>query len=244
MKNLPISAVIVAGLLLFSTLPAAAGFFDDLTSSLGLSGGSAAVDDATIAKGLKEALATGTTRAVQAVSRTDGYFGNQAIKILVPEKIRSTTQLLSEFGYRKQVDEFVLTMNRAAEKAAPKATEYFVEAVTSMTFEDARAILNGGQTSATEYFRNKTGDKIYEAFKPVVTSSMKDVGVARSYSQITEKYERIRFAGIMPSFDLDHYVTTKAVDGLFSMLGEEEKKIRTDPAARGTELLKKVFGSK
>jgi len=237
---------IIAATVLTASHPVAsqAGFFDDLTSSLGLSGGSTAVDDATISKGLKEALSTGTTRAVQAVSRTDGYFGNQAIKILVPEKIRSTTQLLSEFGYRKQVDEFVLTMNRAAEKAAPKATEYFVEAVASMTFEDARAILNGGQTSATEYFRKKTGDKIYEAFKPVVITSMKDVGVARSYSQITEKYERIRFTGIMPSFDLDHYVTTKAVDGLFSMLGEEEKKIRTDPAARGTELLKKVFGSK
>jgi hypothetical protein len=238
-----LSSLIVTLIVMFFAHTSQAGFFDDLTSSLGLSGGtSATIDDSTIARGLKEALATGTTRAVKAVSRTDGYFGNQAIKILVPEKIRSTTQLLAEFGYRKQVDDFVLAMNRAAEKAAPKATDFFVEALTAMTFEDARAILNGGQSSATEYFRQKTGDKIYEAFKPVVTGTMKDVGVARSYAQITEKYERIRFAGLMPSFDLDHYVTTKAVDGLFITLGEEEKKIRTDPAARGTELLRKVFG--
>lgn len=239
------SLCMTIALLFALSLPvtARAGFFDDLTSTLGLSGGSSsALDDSTIARGLKEALATGTTRAVKAVSQTDGYFGNQAIKILVPEKIRSTTQLLAEFGYRKQVDEFVLTMNRAAEKAAPKAADFFVEALAAMTFEDARAILNGGQTSATEYFRKKTEDKIYEAFKPVVAGTMKDVGVARSYAQITEKYERIRFVGLMPSFDLDHYVTTKAVDGLFITLGEEEKKIRTDPAARGTELLRKVFG--
>jgi hypothetical protein len=111
-----------------------------------------------------------------------------------------------------------------------------------MTFDDARAVLKGDATSATEYFRQKTGDRIYADFKPVVVANMKDAGVARYYSQMTEKFQSIPFAGAFGSFDLDHYVTTKAVDGLFSMLGEEERKIRTDPAARGTELLKKVFG--
>ncbi len=133
-------------------------------------------------------------------------------------------------------------MNRAAEKAAPKATDHFVAALKAMTFEDARAILKGDATSATQYFRQKTGDKIYADFKPVVVANMKDVGVSSYYSQMTEKFQSIPFAGTVGSFDLDHYVTTKAVDGLFTMLGEEEKKIRTDPAARGTELLKKVFG--
>jgi hypothetical protein len=241
----PVYRAIIAVTLLLSSIsiPAQAGFFDDLTSTLGVTGGSGnSLDDSTISKGLKEALATGTTRAVKAVSRQDGYFSNEMIKILMPEKIRSTADLLGKVGFQKEVDEFVLSMNRAAEKAAPKATEYFSDALKAMTFEDARTILQGDATAATEYFRQKTGDKIYSAFKPVVVANMKDVGVARSYSQMVGKFESIPFAGTVGSFDLDHYVTTKAVGGLFSMLGEEEKKIRTDPAARGTELLKKVFG--
>jgi hypothetical protein len=231
---------------LFS-LPARAGWLDDLNSAVGTSIGTSTtsgigLDEATIAKGLKEALATGTTRAVASVSRQDGYFGNQMIKVLLPEKVRSTAELLGKFGFQPEVDDFVLSMNRAAEKAAPKATEYFVGALKAMTFDDARKILQGGQTSATEYFRDKTGDKIYAAFKPVVIANMKEVGVSSYYGQMVEKFEAIPFAGTVGSFDLDHYVTTKAVNGLFIMLGEEEKKIRTDPAARGTELLKKVFG--
>lgn len=236
---------IMAVVLLLSTaiIPVQAGFFDDLTSVLGVGAGSGTgLDDSTIAKGLKEALATGTSRAVKAVSQRDGYFGNEMIKILLPEKIRSTADLLGKFGFQQQVDDFVLSMNRAAEKAAPKATEHFVSALKAMTFEDARAILQGDATSATQYFRKKTGDRIYADFKPVIVTQMKDVGVTRNYSQMKEKFETIPFAGAIGTFDLEHYVTSKAVDGLFSMLGEEEKKIRTDPAARGTELLKKVFG--
>jgi len=237
-------AIIAATLLLSISMPVQAGLFDDLTSVLGGAGGGsgAGLDDSTIAKGLKEALATGTTRAVKSVSQRDGYFSNDMIKILMPEKIRSTADLLGKFGFQKEVDDFVLSMNRAAEKAAPKATEHFSTALKAMTFDDARAILQGDATSATKYFRQKTGDKIYADFKPVVVANMKDVGVAQNYAQMKAKFEAIPFAGAVGSFDLDHYVTSKAVDGLFSMLGEEEKKIRTDPAARGTELLKKVFG--
>ena len=238
------STIIAAALLMsFIDIPAHAGFFDDLTSVLGgVSGSGSNLDDSTIAKGLKEALATGTSRAVKAVSQRDGYFSNDMIKILLPEKVRTAADLLGKFGFQQQVDDFVLSMNRAAEKAAPKATEHFVSALKAMTFDDARKILQGDATSATQYFRQKTGERIYADFKPVVIANMKDVGVARNYSQMKEKFEAIPFAGAIGTFDLDHYVTTKAVDGLFSMLGEEEKKIRTDPAARGTELLKKVFG--
>jgi hypothetical protein len=238
------SIIAVVLLLSAAIIPVHAGFFDDLTSVLSEVGSTtgSGLDDSTIAKGLKEALATGTSRAVKAVSQRDGYFSNEMIKILLPEKIRSTADLLGRFGFQQQVDDFVLSMNRAAEKAAPKATEHFVTALKAMTFEDARAILQGDSTSATQYFRKKTSDKIYADFKPVVVSQMKEVGVTRNYSQMKEKFEAIPFAGTIGTFDLDHYVTSKAVDGLFSMLGEEEKKIRTDPAARGTELLKKVFG--
>jgi len=236
-------AIITMTLLAAVSIPVHAGFLDDLTSVLGKAGESGtSLDDSTIAKGLKEALATGTTRAVKTVSQQDGYFNNEMIKILMPEKVRTAADLLGKFGFQQQVDNFVLSMNRAAEKAAPKATEHFTTALKAMSFDDARAILQGDATSATRYFRQKTGDKIYADFKPVVVANMKDVGVARNYRQMTDKFEAIPFAGTIGTFDLDHYVTTQAVEGLFTMLGEEEKKIRTDPAARGTELLKKVFG--
>lgn len=237
--------LIIISFLLSAALSASAlaGFLDDLTTAAGLSSSKGSgLDDPTIAKGLKEALSTGTTRAVTAVSQRDGYFGNEMIKILMPEKIRDIADLMAKFGFRQEVDDFVLSMNRAAEKAAPKATGYFLDALKAMSFDDARKILQGDAASATNYFREKTGDMIYAAFKPVVVTNMKDVGVARSYNQMVGKFESIPFAGSVGNLDLDHYVTSKAVDGLFSMLGEEEKKIRTNPAARGTELLKKVFG--
>ena len=221
-----------------------ADFFDDLTKELGVSAGqSQGLNDTTIVKGLKEALTTGATNAVKAVSNRDGYFGNQMIKILLPEKIRGAVDLLGRAGFQDQVDEFILAMNRAAEKAAPQAREHFVTALKAMTFEDARKILQGESTSATDYFKQKSGEKIFSSFKPVVTSSMKETGVNRAYSQLADKASVIPFAsGAIASLDLDNYVTRKAVDGLFLMIGEEEKKIRTNPAARGTELLRKVFG--
>jgi Protein of unknown function (DUF4197) len=231
-------------LLVSVPVPSRAGFLDDMMKSLGSADSpGAGLDNGTIVKGLKEALATGTGRAVASVSRQDGYFGNQAIKILVPEKLRSAADLLRQFGYRQEVDDFVLGMNRAAEKAAPKATEYFIAALKSMSFDDARKILQGGNTSATEYFRQKTGAEIHRAFEPVVSDSLQQVGAVKSYRQMMDTFKSIPFAGSATTFDLDDYVATKAVDGLFSMVGEEEKKIRTDPAARGTELLRTVFGN-
>jgi len=217
-----------------------AGLFDNIMKGIGTSSKGEA-DDSTIVSGLKEALSIGTEKAVNNVSRVDGYFGNQMIKILMPEKIQKVADVLRKVGYQKEVDDFVLSMNRAAEKAAPKATSFFVDAIKEMTFEDARGILNGGNTSATEFFKKKTHDKIYNAFKPIISSSMDQVGVARSYKGMMGKYESIPFMS-KESVDLDHYVTSKAMDGLFYMVGQEEKKIRTDPAARVTDLLKSVFG--
>jgi RNA binding exosome subunit len=217
-----------------------AGLLDNVMKGIGTSS-QGGTDDSTIASGLKEALSIGTENAVNNVSRVDGYFGNQMIKILMPEKIQKVADVLRQVGYQKEVDDFVLSMNRAAEKAAPKAMSFFVDAIKEMTFEDARGILNGGDTSATEFFKRKTHDKIYDAFKPIISSSMDEVGVTRSYKEMMGKYETIPFMG-KESVDLDHYVTNKAMDGLFYMVGQEEKKIRTDPAARVTDLLKSVFG--
>lgn len=217
-----------------------AGFLDDVTKGLGLSLGQE-TDEGTVVSGLKEALSIGTENAVGDVSKIDGYLANQAIKILMPEKIQKVADILEKVGLKKQVDDFITNMNRAAEKAAPKATSHFIDAIKEMTIDDARKILNGGDTAATDYFRTKTSDKLYEEFKPIVSSSMNEVGVTRSYKEMMGKYTSLPFMK-EESLDLDHYVTSKAMDGLFYMVGQEEKKIRTDPAARVTELLKTVFG--
>jgi hypothetical protein len=199
-------------------------------------------DQTTIASGLKEALTVGTGNAVMSVSKTDGYFGNKMIKILMPEKIQTAANALGKLGYQKQVDVFVLSMNRAAEKAAPKAKEILVDTIKQMTIDDAKKILNGGNTSATDYFKSKTSKKIFETFKPIVSSSMNEVGVTKAYNDMMGNYtSSVPFAK-KESLDLNTYVTNKASDGLFYMVGQEEKKIRTDPAARVTDLLKNVFG--
>ncbi len=195
-----------------------------------------------IVAGLKEALKVGSDNAVSLTGVTDGYFGNAAIKILMPQQLQSVEKGLRALGQGAKVDEFVLSMNRAAEKAAPAAKAIFWDAITGMTFEDARKILGGGDTAATDYFRAKTGDALTAAFRPVVTDSMKDVGVTQQYKQLQSAYQSVPFASSLPSFDIEQYVVAKALDGLFLVLGEQERKIRTDPAARATDLLKKVFG--
>ena len=225
-----------------------AGLMDDIGGLIG--GGKApgvsgsVADDAKVVSGLKEALSVGTANTVAATSKVDGYFANQAIRIPVPEKVRKVAEVLGRVGYQKEVDDFVLSMNRAAEKAAPLAKAHFVEAIRAMTFEDARKILDGGDTAATDYFRGKTRKQLYDEFRPVVSASMDEVGVTHSYKNMVGKYAALPLAGKTGSVDLDHHVTTKALDGLFLVLGQEEKKIRTDPAARVTDLLKDVFGRK
>ena len=195
----------------------------------------------TTAAGLKEALAAGTQNAIESLSKPDGYFGNELVKILMPEKLRNVTEVLRRVGFQEQVDEFVLSMNRAAEKAAPRAASIFGDAIREMTFDDARKILAGGDTSATDFFREKTHGRLYNAFKPIISSSMDEVGTTRAYKNMMGKYESLPFVGSQ-SFDLNDYVTNKALDGLFLMVGQEERKIRTDPAARTTDLLRTVFG--
>lgn len=228
-------------ILILLTSNALAISLDDVMKGVSSAAKTGATDDATVVSGLKEALAIGTENAVKSVSQTDGYFANKLIKILMPEKIQKVSDVLKMAGYQKQVDDFVLSMNRAAEKAAPQAASYFKDAIKEMTFEDATKILNGGDTSATEFFKGKTQDKLYAAFKPIVSSSMNEVGVTRSYKEMMGQYESLPFMS-KESVDVDHYVTNKSLDGLFTMIGQEEKKIRTDPAARVTDLLKNVFG--
>jgi hypothetical protein len=206
---------------------------------LGL-GSKSGLSDGKIGSGLKEALKVGTENTVSLTGRTDGYFANKAIKILMPERLRSLEKGVRLLGYGSQVDEFVLSMNRAAEQAAPLAKQIFWNAITEMSFEDARKILSGADTAATDYFKGKTSDKLAAAFRPVVEQQMNEVGVTRQYKSLVQRFRDVPFARI-EAFDIDSYVVAKALDGLFSVLGEEERKIRTNPAARVTDLLKEVF---
>ncbi len=224
---------------LLAALPASAQL-DRIFKGLGI-GQTSDLSDAKIGSGLKEALKIGTENAVGLTGKTDGYFLNQAIKILMPEKLRTLEKGLRAVGYGPQVDEFVLSMNRAAERAAPAAKDIFWNAIGEMTFEDARKIWSGNETAATDYFKAKTTDKLTASFRPVVEKTTNEVGVARQYKELVGKYESIPFVK-KETLDIDGYVVTKALDGLFHVVGEEEKKIRTNPEARVTDLLKEVFG--
>ncbi len=208
----------------------------------GVGGGSAA-SETEIVNGLKEALQIGTGNAVQIVSKVDGYYKNPKIRIPLPDTVQKTEKILRVAGYGSKVDEFELSMNRAAERAAPEAKTLFMDAIKQMTFTDAKKILNGREDEATLYFKDKTSPRLREVSKPIVRKAMGEVGVTKSYQDLEQSARSVPFAGAF-SFDLDQYVTDKALDGLFLMLAEEEKKIRQDPVARTTDLLKKVFGSR
>lgn len=228
------------GLLVLLTVTPAWAQLDRILKGLGAGPGSG-LSDGKIISGLKEALQVGTENAVKVTGRPDGYFLNQAIKILMPQELRTFESGLRFVGYGPQVDEFILSMNRAAERAAPHAKRIFWDAITKMSFADARNILNGGDTAATEYFKDKTTDRLTAAFRPVVKKAMNEVGVTRQYKELIGRYQVVPFVK-REAFDIDQYVVTKAFDGLFTVVGQEERKIRTDPTARVTELLKEVFG--
>ncbi|HKR95749.1 MAG TPA: DUF4197 domain-containing protein [Candidatus Angelobacter sp.] len=196
-----------------------------------------------VAAGLKEALTVGTRNAVASTGRVDGFLKNAAIKILLPEKLRGIGKGLRAVGMGQQVDSLEVGMNRAAEQAAPAAKQIFINAVKQMTISDARQILSGGDTAATDYFKSRSTDQLTAAFAPIVHKSMENVGVVRQYNKLMQN----PLAGELAQskdFDLDQYVVGKTMDGLFYMIGEEEKKIRHDPAAQTTALLREIFGNK
>jgi len=215
---------------------------DQLLKGLGV-GQQSGLSEVKIGDGLKQALRVATEKSVSLTGRPNGYFSNAAIKILMPEKLQTVEQGLRMVGYGPQVDQFVLSMNRAAEQAAPAAKHIFVDAITSMSFDDAKKILAGGDTAATEFFKTKTTDKLTAAFKPVVDKTMAQTGVVQQYHALIGRFDAIPFAKSQ-TFDIDGYVTNKALDGLFHVVGEQEKLIRTNPTARTTELLRDVFAKK
>lgn len=205
-------------------------------------GGSTGLSDGTIVEGLVEALKVGSNNAITSVSLTDGYLGNDLIKIQLPENIQQIESIIRLTGYGDNLDAFVVSMNRAAEKAAPEAKALFMDAIKGMTFTDARRILKGRDNEATLYFREKTEAKLFTVFEPVVDSTLAEVGVTREYQEL-EKILTTLPIKELNEFKLNEYVTGKALDGLFEVVAQEEKKIRENPEARVSDILKKVFGS-
>jgi len=192
--------------------------------------------------GLKAALEKGSQAAVAALGRTDGFFGNPQVKIPLPESLQRTEHLMRRFGMGRYADELVLTLNRAAEAAVPEARAHFLDAVKKMSVQDAKGILSGGDTAATEYFRRSTQGALRERFRPIVAKATARVELAAKYNEYAETAASL---GLVKKEDanLDDYVTQKALDGLFFMVAEEEKQIRKDPVSAASAIVRKVFGA-
>lgn len=201
------------------------------------------VSDGEISGGLKEALSNGVSSAIKSLGKQDGFLGNVRVRIPLPKSLQKVEKVVRVAGQGKAVDEFVASMNHAAEKAVPVAVDVFVDAIKKMTFDDARQILfSGKDDSATQFFRKNSEETLREKFRPIVEEFTEKTGVTQKYKAMIGK------AGFAAQFlgkdatDLDGYVTQKALDGLFLLIADEEKKIRKDPLGRTTSLLRKVFG--
>jgi len=209
----------------------------DNTSQTGLS-----TND--VASGLKEALNVGVKSGAEKLSAMDGFFKNEAIKILLPPEAQKITNAVSKIpGGQKMVDDAILSMNRAAEDAAKSAAPIFVDAIKNMSIADAWGILKGGDSAATTYLRTQTTQPLTEAFRPVIEGSLAKVNATQHWNTLTSAYNKIPFVSKVNT-DLAGYVTNRALSGMFFQVAQEEQKIRKNPVAQTTDLLKKVFGSK
>ncbi|MCB0490141.1 MAG: DUF4197 domain-containing protein [Cyclobacteriaceae bacterium] len=197
---------------------------------------------ADVAEGLKEALIKGISNGSDIASQVDGYFKNEAIKILFPPDVKKVEEKLRQIGLGNEVDKFVLTLNRGAEDAAKEAKPIFITAIKSMTIEDAWGILKGNQDAATQYLKRTTSAQLKERFSPVIQNSLDKVNATKYYGDLVGTYNKIPFVDKVNP-DLNDYATDKAIEGLFVMVAREEKEIRENPVARTTDLLKRVFGA-
>jgi len=194
-----------------------------------------------VISGLKEALQVGTNNGTKKLSAVDGFFKDAAIKILMPPEAQKVEKTLRNLGMGKQVDNAILSMNRAAEDAAKSAAPIFINAIKGMSIQDAFGILKGGDFAATNYLKDKTTSQLTEAFRPVIDSSLKKVDATKYWNTVFSTYNKFSSDKVNP--DLAAYVTEKALSGIFYQVGQEEQKIRKDPVARTTDILKKVFAN-
>jgi len=200
------------------------------------------LSDKEASQGLKAALEKSAVAAVGLLGRTDGFLGNEKVRILLPGFLDDAAKWLKKLGQGQRVDELVTAMNRAAEAAVPLAKDQLVSAVKSMSFTDAKNILSGGDTAMTTFFAEKTREPLFGKFLPVVTQATERVGAAEKYNQLAGKAVGL---GLLKQEDasIQQYITRKTLDGLYVMIGEQEKNIRQDPVGTGSALLKKVFGA-
>jgi hypothetical protein len=205
------------------------------------SGNSGNLTTQEIVSGLKQALTIGTQNSTDKLSAVDGFFANAAIKILMPPEAKNVESTLRNLGFGSVVDKAVLSMNRAAEDAAKSAAPIFIDAITKMTITDAIDILKGGDFAATNYFKQKTTAPLTNSFRPVINNALSKVDATKYWSDVFSVYNK--FAAKPVNTDLGAYVTSRAITGIFYQVGLEEQKIRKDPAARVTDLLKRVFGN-
>lgn len=207
----------------------------------GASSGALTTDE--IGRGLKEALTVGIRNSSSQASALDGYLGNQTIKLLFPPEAQKVEQKLRNIGLGNECDKFITALNRGAEKAAEKAVPVFVDAITQMTIQDALGILRGDKDAATIYLRRTSSVALTNAFAPIMQEAINSTGATKLYADIANTYNKIPFQQkINP--DLQQYATQKAIDGLFLLVAQEEQKIRDNPAARVSDILKRVFGAK
>jgi nitrogen regulatory protein PII len=226
----------------FSATSAHAQFWKDVKNAVKEEVTGSSLTEGEVGGGLKEALMNGINKGVDQLSKPDGYFKDLSIKILLPEEAQKAEQTLRKMGMDKQVDEAIEAMNRAAEDAATGAKDIFMEAVKQMTFQDAMNILKGEQDAATKYLDKTTRTALIEKFQPVIKASLDKVDATKYWEIIFSKYNKVPFVKpINP--DLEAYVTQKALDGLFHQIAKQEAEIRTNPGARTSDLLKKVFAN-
>jgi hypothetical protein len=207
-----------------------------------LNNGSGALSTDEIGRGLKEALTVGIKNSSAQASALDGFLGNQTIKLLFPPEAQKVEQKLRAIGLGAECDKFVTALNRGAEKATEKAVPIFVDAITKMTIQDALSILKGDKDAATNYLKRTSTTALTNAFAPVIEESINSTGATKLYGDIANTYNKIPFTQKVNA-DLKQYATQKAIDGLFLLVAKEEEKIRENPAARVTDLLKKVFSN-
>jgi len=232
-------------------LKQAEGYIDtgDKNSSITQSAGSAisSLSNKDISSGLKQALDIGVKKAVDLLGQKDGFLGDQAVKILMPEKLQKVDKFLRTIGQYKIADDFILSMNRAAEKAVPKVTNIFVDSIQNMSINDAKLILTGPENAATEYFKTNTSQQLQELIKPYIKDSMAQADVTKYYESMLGMAKQYDSFGILKQYlgaepgNLENFVTDKTMSGLFSKIALKEKAIRNNPALRNTDLLKKVF---
>jgi Protein of unknown function (DUF4197) len=215
---------------------------DVINQAAGAAGAATGISNAEAGSGIKEALAQGIAKSVLQLNTTDGFFKDVIYKVLLPPDAKKIENTLRSLGFNSMVDKAILQINRGAEDAAGYAKPIFVDAIKSMTLNDAIGLIRNGDTSATHFFREKTTDKLMAAFAPVIKSSLDKTDATKYYSEMVTKYNNLPVVFKKVNPDLTSYVTERATNALFNLIAKEEVNIRTNLAARTSELLKKVFG--